>query len=57
MSAQPITIDEQDTDPQVRARLIAACDTDATLKGAVLRRRIVRASRPMTAAEYVARHR
>ena len=31
MSAQPITTDEQTTDPQVRDRLIAACDSDAVM--------------------------
>ena len=57
MSMQPIHTDEQTTDPQVRARLIAACDTDAVLPPASLYQRLVRASRSMAVGEYIARHR
>ena len=52
MSTQPIHTDEQTTDPQVRARLLAACDTDAVLPPASLYQRLVRASRSAFAARY-----
>ena len=48
MSTQPTIRDEQTTDPQVRARLIEACDRVGDFAPVVLRHRIVRYSRPVT---------
>lgn len=45
MSAQPIHTDEQTSDPQVRARLLDACNTTAVLPIASRRNRIIRAAR------------
>jgi hypothetical protein len=45
MGTQPIHTEEQHTDPQVRARLMAACDTAAVLPVASLRQRLIRAAR------------
>jgi hypothetical protein len=46
MTAQPNTQPEQTTDPAVRARLMAACDTTDVLPVASLRQRLARAARP-----------
>lgn len=46
MSAQPTSPhDEQTSDPQVVARLMAACNTSAVLPIATKRQRIIRAAR------------
>ncbi len=46
MTVQPNTQPtEQTSDPKVRARLTAACDTKAVLPIATLRQRIIRAAR------------
>jgi len=45
MTVQPNSKPEQTSDPAVRARLMAACDTTAVLPVASLRQRLIRASR------------
>ena len=49
MSTQPIHTDEQTTDPQVRARLIAAIEH---VDRAMLRGRVTRAARSAFAKRY-----
>lgn len=48
MTAQPIHTDEQPTDPQVRARLMAACDTAGVALVVSYRQHLIRGSRPST---------
>ena len=51
MTAQPAARpDSQTTDPDVRARLLNACDTAAVLPIATLRHRLARAARPAARA-------